>query len=232
MTDRSHRHAETVKTIRASLRAEIEWREQLIDQYLCSTDPTMKDVVEVYIHLKRKRNGDVRLDPGGDSWAAVRSRDILKSFDVWDEVHGEPHYTDATRVPLSEFAYMNEDGLDVAYVEGLVESSSTPDAEVSCVNGTAYIRDTADDVVFEGVIDFHDLEGTSAYNEIMRVTRELEMAIDVEQCDHTLKPDPGLDDTPSEGDLLVCDGCPYTERKGESMTHDPEEVYPRVIRRD
>lgn len=109
MTDLSHRHAETVTAIRESIRAEIEWREQLIDQYLCSSDPTMNDFVEAYSHLKRKCDGDVHLHPGSESWATARAQDVLTDFGVWDEVHGKPIYSDATHVPLSEFEVANDD---------------------------------------------------------------------------------------------------------------------------
>lgn len=233
MTDRSHRHAETVKTIRASLRAEIQWREQLIEQYLCSSDPTMNDVVEVYTHLKRKHNGDAHLEPGGDSWATVRTRDILKDFEVWDEVHGEPIYEDADRTPLSQFAYMSEDGLDVEYVESVVEESATPDADVTCIEGVAYIRKVVDETKFEVSIDFYELDGQTAYNAVMKQTKALEYELRKAECDHSIIEDPGLDGTPSEGDLLVCEHCPYTEVTPDSdMDPEPHGTHSEVTVRD
>lgn len=233
MTDRSHRHAKTVKTIRESIRAEIKWREQLIDQYLCSSDPTMNDVVEAYTHLKRKHKGDVHLNPGGDSWATVRTRDILKDFGVWDEVHGHPVYEDADRTPLSRFAYMSEDGLDVEYIESLVEESARPDADVTCIEGIAYIRETVGETRFEVEIDFYDLDGKSAYNAVMRQTNALDYEVKKALCDHSIIEDPGLDGTPSEGDLLVCEHCPYTEVTADSdMDPEPHEIHSEVTRRD
>ena len=230
MTDRSHRHAETVKTIRQSLRQEIQWREQLIEQYLCSSDPTMDDILEVYTHLTRKNNGDVHLEPGGDSWATVRSRDILKAFDVWDDETRSPKYQDVSHIPLSEFAYMTLEGLDTEYVESLVEEGAVPDATVSCDGSVAYISKEVDSTTFTVTINFGDLGGRSAYNAVMSKTRTLEMEIEMAQCDHDAVPDPGLDGTISEGDLLACENCTYTERVGEPKSHDRPTRSPEVSR--
>jgi len=228
MTNRSHRHAETVKTIRESLRQEIQWREQLIEQYLCSSDPTMEDILEVYTHLERKNNGDVHLEPGGDSWATVRSRDILKDFNVWNDETRNPKYQDVSPIPLSEFAYMTLGGLDTEYVESLVEEGAVPDATVRSDGSVAYISKEVDSTTFTVTINFGDLGGRSAYNVVMDKTSALEMEIEQAQCDHDVIPDPGLDGTMSEGDLLVCENCTYTDRVGGRESDDPPEHHPDV----
>lgn len=210
MTDRSHRHVDTVLAIRESIRAEIQWREQLIEQYLCSSDPTMNEVVEVYAHLKRKHKGDVHLHPGGDSWATVRARDILKEFDVWDEARGEPLYHKAERVPLSEFTYKTEDGLDVEYVEGLVEQSGLDDATVEAKDEIVRISKHVDGEKYGLEIDFGDIDDASPIDVVENTIQRVSNQIQITQCDHSIIPDPGLDGTESEGDLLVCEHCPHT----------------------